>query len=155
MSKGYVAKHNDERHVQNERAILTRLRHPFVVSLFGTFQDKKKVYFVMEFVAGGELFSKLRGNQCLTAPVARFYLAEILSALAYVHANGLAYRDLRVRPRPPFFFRRKPFPPFTGNRRTCSWTSTATAGSSILGSRARLRAGPTASCARTAARPRT
>ena len=103
MSKGYVAKHNDERHVQNERAILTRLRHPFVVSLFGTFQDKKKVYFVMEFVAGGELFSKLRGNQCLTAPVARFYLAEILSALAYVHANGFAYRDLRVRPRPPFF----------------------------------------------------
>ena len=103
VSKGYVAKHNDERHVQNERAILTRLRHPFVVSLFGTFQDKKKVYFVMEFVAGGELFSKLRGNQCLTAPVARFYLAEILSALAYVHANGFAYRDLRVRPRPPFF----------------------------------------------------
>ncbi|EGB03853.1 hypothetical protein AURANDRAFT_12587, partial [Aureococcus anophagefferens] len=101
VSKGYVAKHNDERHVQNERAILTRLRHPFVVSLFGTFQDKKKVYFVMEFVAGGELFSKLRGNQCLTAPVARFYLAEILSALAYVHANGFAYRDLRVRPRPP------------------------------------------------------
>ncbi|KAH8050550.1 cAMP-dependent protein kinase [Aureococcus anophagefferens] len=90
VSKGYVAKHNDERHVQNERAILTRLRHPFVVSLFGTFQDKKKVYFVMEFVAGGELFSKLRGNQCLTAPVARFYLAEILSALAYVHANGFA-----------------------------------------------------------------
>ncbi|KAH8053959.1 cAMP-dependent protein kinase [Aureococcus anophagefferens] len=64
-------------------------------------EDKKKVYFVMEFVAGGELFSKLRGNQCLTAPVARFYLAEILSALAYVHANGFAYRDLRVRPRPP------------------------------------------------------
>ena len=154
MSKGYVAKHNDERHVQNERAILTRLRHPFVVSLFGTFQDKKKVYFVMEFVAGGELFSKLRGNQCLTAPVARFYLAEILSALAYVHANGFAYRDLRVRPRPPLFFagNRSPLP---GNRRTCSWTSTATAGSSTLGSRARRRAGPTGSCARTAARPRT
>ena len=156
MSKGYVAKHNDERHVQNERAILTRLRHPFVVSLFGTFQDKKKVYFVMEFVAGGELFSKLRGNQCLTAPVARFYLAEILSALAYVHANGFAYRDLRVRPRPPFFHVGEFSPPlFTGNRRTCSWTSTATAGSSTLASRARHRAGPTASCAQTAARPRT
>ena len=112
MSKGYVAKHNDERHVQNERAILTRLRHPFVVSLFGTFQDKKKVYFVMEFVAGGELFSKLRGNQCLTAPVARFYLAEILSALAYVHANGFAYRDLRVRPRPPFLHVGESPPPF-------------------------------------------
>ena len=95
VSKGYIAKHKDDRHVHNEREILGRLRHPFVVSLFGTFQDKKRIYFVMEFVAGGELFSKLRGNQCLTAPVAKFYLSEILSALAYVHANGYAYRDLK------------------------------------------------------------
>ena len=48
VSKGYVAKHNDERHVQNERMILSKLRHPFVVSLFGTFQDAKKIYYVME-----------------------------------------------------------------------------------------------------------
>lgn len=76
--------------------ILNQLRHPFVVSLFGTFQDKKKVYFVMEFVAGGELFSKLRGNQCLSAAVAKFYLSEILAALAYVHSHGFVYRDLRA-----------------------------------------------------------
>ena len=119
VSKGYIAKHKDDRHVHNERTILGQLRHPFVVALFGTFQDKKRIYFVMEFVAGGELFSKLRGGECLSAPVAKFYLAEILSAragaararsraapetgtvpgaaqaLAFVHANGFAYRDLK------------------------------------------------------------
>ena len=78
ISKGYVVKHDDERHVQNERLILGQLRHPFVVGLFGTLQDKQKIYFVLEYVAGGELFSKLRGNRCLSAAVAKFYLVEIL-----------------------------------------------------------------------------
>ena len=91
ISKGYVVKHDDERHVQNERLILGQLRHPFVVGLFGTLQDKQKIYFVLEYVAGGELFSKLRGNRCLSAAVAKFYLVEILAALAHVHAGGFVY----------------------------------------------------------------
>ncbi|KAJ1457462.1 kinase-like domain-containing protein [Pelagophyceae sp. CCMP2097] len=95
VSKGYVAKHDDERHVHNERTILHKLKHPFVVSLFGTFQDAKRIYFVLEFVAGGELFSKVRGNKCLTEASARFYLCEILAALAHVHAAGYVYRDLK------------------------------------------------------------
>ena len=95
ISKGYVVKHDDERHVQNERLILGQLRHPFVVGLFGTLQDKQKIYFVLEYVAGGELFSKLRGNRCLSAAVAKFYLVEILAALAHVHAGGFVYRDLK------------------------------------------------------------
>ena len=46
-------------HPQNERRILLDLDHPFVVKLFGTFQDPKRIYFVMEFIVGGELFSRL------------------------------------------------------------------------------------------------
>lgn len=95
ISKGYVVKHDDERHVQNERLILGQLRHPFVVGLFGTLQNKQKIYFVLEYVAGGELFSKLRGNRCLSAAVAKFYLVEILAALTHVHAGGFVYRDLK------------------------------------------------------------
>jgi len=93
VSKGYVAKHKDERHLRNERDILARLRHPFVVRLFGTFQDTRRVYFVLEYVAGGELFAKLRGHRCLGPNAATFYLSEILAALAHVHASGYAYRD--------------------------------------------------------------
>ena len=97
VSKGCVAKRDCERHVRNERAILSALRgsSPFVVSLLGTFQDASHLYFVLEFVAGGELFSKLRGNMCLSEHSARFYLCEILAALAHVHDRGYAYRDLK------------------------------------------------------------
>ena len=45
--------------IQNERRILNNLDHPFVVKLFGTFQDAKRIYFVLEYVVGGELFSRL------------------------------------------------------------------------------------------------
>mmetsp|Transcript_9191 Transcript_9191/g.28646 ORF Transcript_9191/g.28646 Transcript_9191/m.28646 type:complete len:387 (-) Transcript_9191:8-1168(-) len=95
VSKGYVAKHNDERHLRNERDILAQLRHPFVVRLFGTFQDAQRIYFVLEYVAGGELFAKLQGHRCLGPNAATFYLAEILAALAHVHMAGYAYRDLK------------------------------------------------------------
>ncbi|KAJ8601666.1 hypothetical protein CTAYLR_007461 [Chrysophaeum taylorii] len=95
VSKSYVTQHNHERHVQNERRILGGMQHPFVVSLFATFQDEKHLYFVLEYVPGGELFSKIRGNQCLAVEPAKFYLAEIFAAVAHVHDRGYAYRDLK------------------------------------------------------------
>ena len=59
IKKDYVTRHNDGRHVQNERRILNDLDHPFIVRLFGTFQDPHRIFFVMEYIAGGELFSRL------------------------------------------------------------------------------------------------
>lgn len=95
IRKDYVTRHNDGRHVQNERNILMDLDHPFIVELFGTFQDPKRIYFVMEFVAGGELFSRLRKKEAFSPSVAKFYLAEILLTLQYIHDSGYAYRDLK------------------------------------------------------------
>jgi len=95
IRKDYVTRHHDGRHVQNERKILNDLDHPFVVRLFGTFQDQKRIYFVMEYVVGGELFSRLSKKEKFSANTAKFYLTEIFLALEYVHDCGYAYRDLK------------------------------------------------------------
>jgi hypothetical protein len=50
-------------HTNSEREMLVRVRHPFLVNLWGTFQDVSNLYMVMDFVAGGELFSLLRKSQ--------------------------------------------------------------------------------------------
>ena len=69
-----------------ERNILVRLNHPFVVKLYNSFQDKKKLYFVLEFCAGGELFNllqkkpKLSEEQYLFAHVERNFLLPKLSS---------------------------------------------------------------------------
>jgi serine/threonine protein kinase len=95
VAKDYVCKHNDGRHVQNEREVLSRFDHPFIVKLFGTYQDDKHIHFVLEFVAGGELFSRLQRHSCFAAESAKFYLCEVFLALAYVHKLGFVYRDLK------------------------------------------------------------
>jgi protein kinase X len=60
-----------------------------------TFQDERNLYILLEFVQGGELFSHLRRAIRFTADVARFYAANILLALEYLHARDVIYRDLK------------------------------------------------------------
>lgn len=96
VRKDYITRHNDGRHVQNERRVLYDLsEHPFVVHLYGTFQDQKRIYFVMEYAAGGELFSRLWLKERFSSNAAKFYLAEIFLALEYIHDAGYCYRDLK------------------------------------------------------------
>ncbi|KAJ1568207.1 hypothetical protein HK405_003283 [Cladochytrium tenue] len=73
----------------------TRTGFPFVVKLYGTFQDPLRVYFVMEHVAGGELFSLLRDREKLEDHEARFYSCEVALALEHLHGLGIIYRDLK------------------------------------------------------------
>ena len=101
IKKDYVCRHGDGRHVQTEKTLLeqcgrTGTNAPFVCELFGTFQDKKFIYFVLSYAAGGELFSRLHDRAGTFGPqTARFYLAEILLAVAHVQSLGYAYRDLK------------------------------------------------------------
>ncbi|EIN07692.1 kinase-like protein [Punctularia strigosozonata HHB-11173 SS5] len=82
-------------HVKNERYILSRVRHPFVVDLYATFQDSLNIYMLLSYVPGGELFTHLRRAQRFTPDVARFYLATIALALKYLHSFNVVYRDLK------------------------------------------------------------
>ncbi|KAN0075357.1 Protein kinase-like domain containing protein [Tylopilus felleus] len=82
-------------HVNAERYILSRVRHPFVVDLCATFQDSLNIYMLMSYVPGGELFTHLRRAQRFTPDVTRFYLANIILALKYLHSFNIIYRDLK------------------------------------------------------------
>ncbi|KAG9318245.1 putative cyclic AMP-dependent protein kinase catalytic subunit [Chiua virens] len=82
-------------HVNAERYILSRVRHPFIVDLFATFQDSLNIYMLMSYIPGGELFTHLRRAQRFTPDVTRFYLANIILALKYLHSFNIIYRDLK------------------------------------------------------------
>lgn len=95
LKKAQVVKMKQVEHTIDERRMLQKVKHAFLVTLWGTFQDSKNLYMVMDFVEGGELFSLLRKSQRFPNPVAKFYAAEVTLALDYLHAQGIIYRDLK------------------------------------------------------------
>ncbi|ODH46091.1 AGC/PKA protein kinase [Paracoccidioides brasiliensis] len=95
LKKAQVVKMKQVEHTNDERRMLQRVKHPFLITLWGTFQDVKNLYMVMDFVEGGELFSLLRKSQRFPNPVAKFYAAEVTLALEYLHDHHIIYRDLK------------------------------------------------------------
>ena len=95
LDKKYIVKKNQVSHTQTERAMLEKLKHPFIVRLNYAFQDSKRLYFLTEFLQGGELFFHLRRNSGYKEKAVRFYMCQILLALEYMHNNNYIYRDLK------------------------------------------------------------
>ncbi|KAI7900784.1 camp-dependent protein kinase 8 [Cokeromyces recurvatus] len=82
-------------HTKNERSILAGVKYSFIVNLWGTFQDDANLYMVLDYVPGGELFSLMRKTIRLSEDVAKFYAAEVLLSIAYLHSHNIIYRDLK------------------------------------------------------------
>lgn len=82
-------------HIQNERSLLCRLNHPFLIRMYTALQDTRHLYMLMELAPGGELFHYLRRAGRLSVDAARFYIAELVLALEYLHVHDIAYRDLK------------------------------------------------------------
>jgi serine/threonine protein kinase len=82
---------------KTERMILESVnRHPFVVKLFYAFQDHEKLYLILEYAQGGELFTHLAMERMFDEDSAAFYMAEMVLALEHLHQNvGVVYRDLK------------------------------------------------------------
>lgn len=82
---------------KTERAILESVnRHPFVVKLYYAFQDQEKLYLILEYAQGGELFTHLAMERMFSEDVASFYMAEMVLALEHLHHDvGVVYRDLK------------------------------------------------------------
>ena len=79
-----------------ERNILTKIaNHPFVVTMHASFQTKEKLFIIMDFCAGGELFLKLGREGIFRESTACFYLAEITLALEHLHSLNVLHRDLK------------------------------------------------------------
>ena len=95
LRKDNIIRRNQVEHTKTERSVLGYVQHPFIVGMNMAFQSKDKLYFVLDYCAGGELFAEL--GRIGTFPVKRagFYAAEIVCAMQYVHGLDIVYRDLK------------------------------------------------------------
>merc|ERR1712128_108075 len=82
-------------HAKLERDVLMAVKHPFIVDLKYAFQAGNKVYLIVEYLAGGELFMQLQNERMLMEDPAIFYLSQVLLAIEHLHLNGIIYRDLK------------------------------------------------------------
>ena len=95
LKKTVILKLKQVDHIKSEKSILQRVSHPFIIRLLATFQDQNCVYMLLEYVGGGELFSRLRKEGRFANDVALFYASEILLVFEYLHSLNVAYRDLK------------------------------------------------------------
>ncbi|KAH3660554.1 hypothetical protein OGAPHI_007140 [Ogataea philodendri] len=95
LKKAQVIRMKQVEHTNDERRMLKLVEHPFLIRMWGTFQDSKSLFMVMDYIEGGELFSLLRKSQRFPNPVAKFYAAEVTLALEYLHSHNIIYRDLK------------------------------------------------------------
>lgn len=79
-------------YMRTERDVLTRVDHPYIVTLHHSFQTGSKLYLCMDFVNGGHLFFQLYRAGIFDEALARVYTAEIVLALAHLHALGIVHR---------------------------------------------------------------
>eukprot|EP00241_Pyramimonas_parkeae_P004368 CAMPEP_0114238804 /NCGR_PEP_ID=MMETSP0058-20121206/8116_1 /TAXON_ID=36894 /ORGANISM="Pyramimonas parkeae, CCMP726" /LENGTH=813 /DNA_ID=CAMNT_0001350931 /DNA_START=367 /DNA_END=2807 /DNA_ORIENTATION=- len=95
MKKTKLLRLNQVDNVMREKELLQAYRSPFIVSSYGSFQDEAYLYLILEYVAGGELFSLLVELRVVPVDTARVYAAQVLLALEYIHNSGHVYRDLK------------------------------------------------------------
>ena len=95
LSKKILKKTNNIAYMKSERDILTKIDHPFVVALWYAFQTESKLFLVMDFLNGGELFFHLKRRGLILENEARFYLGEMILAIEFLHSNGVIHRDLK------------------------------------------------------------
>ncbi|KAK3119524.1 hypothetical protein QOZ80_9AG0671760 [Eleusine coracana subsp. coracana] len=97
MDKSVMLNRNKVHRATAERQILDMLDHPFLPTLYASFQTKTHICLITNYYSGGELFSLLdrQPTKVLKEDAVRFYAAEVVIALEYLHCQGIIYRDLK------------------------------------------------------------
>lgn len=96
LKKEVIIKKDEVEHTMTENRVLQSTRHPFLIGLKYSFTTQDRLCFVMEYVNGGELFFHLSRERQFTEDRTRFYGAEIICAIEYLHKRGIIYRDLKL-----------------------------------------------------------
>jgi serum/glucocorticoid-regulated kinase 2 len=95
LRKSHLVRRRQIERTKTERRVLSVLNHPFIMRLYYAFQTAEKLYLVLDYCPGGELFFHLSRYRRFQEPVARFYAAELLLAIGHLHKHGIIYRDLK------------------------------------------------------------
>ncbi|BEJ12875.1 hypothetical protein CspHIS471_0300490 [Cutaneotrichosporon sp. HIS471] len=95
IRKAHIVSRSEVTHTLAERTVLAQVNSPFIVPLKFSFQSKEKLYLVLAFVNGGELFHHLQREGKFNETRSRFYAAELLLALEHLHGFNVVYRDLK------------------------------------------------------------
>ena len=95
IRKAHIVSRSEVTHTLAERTVLAQVNCPFIVPLKFSFQSKEKLYLVLAFVNGGELFHHLQREGKFNETRSRYYAAELLLALEHLHGFNVIYRDLK------------------------------------------------------------
>lgn len=95
VSRTRIKKVKHQDHLINEKRLLEKLYHPFLINLQGTFKDAKNIYYLMEPALGGELFTLMRSHILFDNATAKFYSACVVLVLGYMHSQNIIFRDLK------------------------------------------------------------
>ena len=95
MKKDVLLEHNQVKSALLEKKILQNLNYPFLVGMVFCFQTQERIYFVMNFIRGGELFKHLYESKYFSEEKTKFYAGIIGLALEYLHTHGIVYRDIK------------------------------------------------------------
>jgi len=95
LRKTHLVKRRQIERTRTERKVLSVVDHPFIMKLHYAFQTEDKLYLVLDYCPGGELFFHLSRFRRFPERVARFYSAELLLAIGHLHKRGIIYRDLK------------------------------------------------------------
>jgi len=95
LKKSHLVARKQVAHTQTERKVLENIEHPFIVSLRFAFQTEDKLYMILDYFTGGELFFHLKNTGRFKEYRAKFYAAEIILAIECLHSHNIVYRDLK------------------------------------------------------------
>lgn len=95
LRKATLVQRNQVAHTSTERYILENINSPFLVHLAFAFQSNEKLYMVLDYMAGGELFFWLKKDKKFSENRVRLYVAEITCGLEALHSVNIVYRDLK------------------------------------------------------------
>ena len=95
MLKAKIISKHCEKSIINERKLLSKLNHPFLVNLYYAFQDTEYLYLILDYLSGGDLRFHLKKRIIFTEKQSKFFLANLLLSLEYIHTHNIIHRDIK------------------------------------------------------------
>lgn len=95
LVKKQILREKKQKYVHREKEVLLKLDHPFFIKLHFTFQDEEKLYFGLSYACNGELLDHIKHLGKFDVECAKFYSAEIITALEYLHSLSIIHRDMK------------------------------------------------------------